>query len=63
MRRVNVELLPVRVSSELKAQLKDIARLQNRTVVELAARVLEHYVHESNAKSEQLRKIQDLASN
>lgn len=52
------EMLHIRVPAELKAQLKVIAEVQNRTVTNLIETVLKHYVSEATAKSEQLNKMQ-----
>lgn len=54
------EMLHIRVPAELKAQLKAIAEVQNRTVTNLIETVLKHYVSgEANQKEDQLNRLRD----
>lgn len=53
------DMLHIRLSTELKDQLKEIAESQNRSVTNLVETVLKHYVSEENTKSEQVKRLRD----
>lgn len=54
------DMLHIRLPTELKDQLKEIAELQNRSVTNLVETVLKHYVSEATVKSEQVKRLRDL---